>query len=269
MSLFDRAFLLGDSLFASLRVYGGTPFGLDRHVARLAASAEELGLACPVAAALEQLAQAACQRFAGEDGYLRITLSRGEHPGGAGGLGLAGLGAPVLSVVVRELAAPAFAPATEVAPVALRAIPAACHPPGWKLGSYGLRVAMRRELEARGHREGLVLGLDGAVVSGVSSNLFLARAGQLVTPWLASGCRPGVTREVLLERLRQADVPIVERAVSLGELRDAEGAFFTSSVTPMLPVSGFEGRALDPQAPLLARARAVFLEAVAHARALT
>jgi len=266
VSLFDRAYLLGDSLFASLRVYAGAPVGLGRHLARLEATAGELGLACPSAAAIEPIVRTACDRFVSEYGYLRITLSRGEMPPRAAGLGLTGLAAPVLSVVVRELGTPAFPAPTEVAPVTLRAVPAACQPPGWKLGSYALRVAMRREVEARGHGEGLVLGLDGAVVSGVSSNLFLARGDLLVTPALSSGCRPGVTRELLLERLRAAGAPVEERAVALEDLRAADGALFTSSVTPLLPVSRFESRALAPDHPCVARARAALLEAIAQER---
>lgn len=266
VSLFDRAYLLGDSLFASLRVYGGVPVALARHVARLEGAAAELGLACPSAAALEQLARAACDKFMGEYGYLRITLSRGEQPAQGAGLGLSGLGVPVLSVVVRELASPPFPPATEIAPVTLRAAPAACQPPGWKLGSYALRVAMRREVEARGHGEGLVLGLDGAVVSGVASNVFVVRGGALTTPSLASGCRPGVTRELLLERLAAAGVAVEERAITLDDVRAADAAFFTSAVTPLLAARRFESRALDADAPGLAAARAALLAAIAEER---
>src|SRR4051812_38016135 len=39
VSVFDRGFLYGDSVFETLRTYGGVPFELDRHLARLERSA--------------------------------------------------------------------------------------------------------------------------------------------------------------------------------------------------------------------------------------
>ncbi len=263
VSLFDRGYLLGDSVFASLRVYAGWPFALDRHVSRFTAAAHALGLACPGAGELEALARAACARFVGESAYLRLTLSRGE---GGPGLALGGATAPVLSVVVRELASAPFPEPTPAAEVSLRAPPAACQDPAWTLGSYAARVAMRREAEARGHREGFGLALDGELVSGITSNVFVVRGATVMTPRLASGCRPGVTRERLLALLGEAGIPVQERRLTLAELRSADGAFFTSALTPVLPVGAFEGRPWGGSSPLIAQARALYEAAVARER---
>jgi branched-chain amino acid aminotransferase len=47
VSVFDRGFLYGDSVYEVIRTYGGAPFELDHHLARLAHSAERFGLAPP------------------------------------------------------------------------------------------------------------------------------------------------------------------------------------------------------------------------------
>ena len=46
----DEGVLRGRAVFETLRVYGGRPFRLDEHLARLAASAERVGLPDPDAA---------------------------------------------------------------------------------------------------------------------------------------------------------------------------------------------------------------------------
>ncbi len=54
VSVLDRGFLYGDSVFETMRTYGGLPFALGRHLARLAASAALVGIDIPVT--LEALA---------------------------------------------------------------------------------------------------------------------------------------------------------------------------------------------------------------------
>ncbi len=44
ISVFDRGFLYGDSVFEVVRTYGGRSFELPAHLARLAHSAERIGL---------------------------------------------------------------------------------------------------------------------------------------------------------------------------------------------------------------------------------
>src|SRR5512145_1001182 len=43
VSVFDRGFLYGDSVYEVVRTYGGRPFELDAHLARLAHSAARIG----------------------------------------------------------------------------------------------------------------------------------------------------------------------------------------------------------------------------------
>jgi branched-subunit amino acid aminotransferase/4-amino-4-deoxychorismate lyase len=45
VSVLDRGFLYGDSVYEVVRTYGERPFELDAHLARLARSAERTGLA--------------------------------------------------------------------------------------------------------------------------------------------------------------------------------------------------------------------------------
>jgi len=44
----DRGFLFGEGVYETLRTYNGQPFLLDRHLARLRASAERIALQPPL-----------------------------------------------------------------------------------------------------------------------------------------------------------------------------------------------------------------------------
>jgi branched-chain amino acid aminotransferase len=49
ISVFDRGFLYGDSVFETIRTYAGVPFALDAHLARLEKSAASVFIELPVA----------------------------------------------------------------------------------------------------------------------------------------------------------------------------------------------------------------------------
>ena len=79
----DRGLLLGDGLFETLRVSGGRPLRLDRHLARLRAGAEILGLPVPLDDAEFAAAMAALLARRGlSEASLRLTLTRGPAPRG-------------------------------------------------------------------------------------------------------------------------------------------------------------------------------------------
>jgi branched-chain amino acid aminotransferase len=65
----------------------------------------------------------------------------------------------------------------------------------------------------RGASEVLLANTKNQLCEGGGSNVFLVIDGALVTPPLAAGCLPGITREILLE-LTEAE----ERAIEMAEL---------------------------------------------------
>src|SRR5215510_10692014 len=78
VSVLDNGFLFGDAVYETLRTYGGRPFHLDRHLARLRRSARRLAIALPDDdGGLVQAVDALLQRAANPESYLRIIVSRG------------------------------------------------------------------------------------------------------------------------------------------------------------------------------------------------
>ena len=80
---FDRGFLYGDSVFETIRTYGGRPFALGEHLQRLARSAERVFITLPVG--LEIFAdevQRGTSLAANPESYIRVMVTRGTGPMG-------------------------------------------------------------------------------------------------------------------------------------------------------------------------------------------
>jgi len=256
VDLRDRAYLHGDSVFATARAVSGRVFLVERQIARLREAAEAFGIAWPEVDLAEVMA-VATERVGADDVTLRVTLGRGAGPWGVG-LGSPpgsagrdkGLFEPSASVVARVTApypAEAYERGIDTRIVATRRIPSACLPARHKTGSYLGTILARRELSppsaplSAALVEGIQLSVGGHVSSGTISNLFAVMGGRLVTPPLTDDCRPGLTRELIFELAPRAGVEVVEESLLPADLGRAQEVFFTSTLMDCLPVRSIEG----------------------------
>jgi branched-chain amino acid aminotransferase len=236
VSAFDHGLTVGDGVFETMRVYGGVPFALRRHLDRLARSAAGLGLDLPERSVLERACAEVVAAGGGGDARLRLTVT-----GGPGPLGSArGPGPPTVLATVAPLT-----PVSPSAAVALAPWPRNERGPlaGLKTTSYAENVVLLAWARRRGAEEAVVADTTGRLCEGTGANVFLAHGGQVRTPALSSGCLAGVTRELVLERTdaEEADLP-------LDDLATADEAFLTSSTREVQPVGSVDGRLL-PAAP--------------------
>ncbi len=101
----------------------------------------------------------------------------------------------------------------------------------------------------------LLLNERGEIASAAMANVFWTHAGRLFTPALACGCRAGVTRAWVLDR-----VPAEEVAVLPAVLGRADEILLTSSVAGPVPVNAWNDRRLAP-GPVIRRLRREWLTA--------
>jgi branched-chain amino acid aminotransferase len=258
VSIFDRGFLYGDSVYEVIRTYGRRPFQLGLHLARLRRSAERLALRLPwdaerIALELRRTLEAsaggdepdveASPWNVGERS-LRVIMTRG-----AGELGLD----PALAVDPRAIviAGPLRGPpaAAYRAGVACRIVGVRHDAPEAvdttaKTGAHLGNVLAVAEARAAGAHEALLLDRDGFVTEGASSNVFTVREGRLETPPLAAGILEGVTRGLVLELARKAGVDVHELPLRPAQLASADEVFITSTAREVLPVTVLDGRAV-------------------------
>ena len=247
----DRGLLLGDGLFETILVLGGAAPLLDRHLARLAASARRLSIEMPTALdATIARALPALYDHEGrpQRGALRITVTRGRGRGLTPPLGPPGL-------VLCLGALPGVAPGLPAPPVVACIVDSPRidpHDPlaGHKVLSYMGRVAARRAAIDLGADVALLTTLGGDVCEADAANLFIVSDGVVVTPPLDTGVLPGITRARSIESLRHAGARVLERRIARTEIDPASEVFLTSSLDGVRPVSFVGARSFAAPGPL-------------------
>jgi branched-chain amino acid aminotransferase len=255
----DRGLLLADGLFETLRAYGGQPFCLDAHLARLAAGATLLGLPAPP---VSQLAMAVSDTLGANglaDASIRITLTRGAGPRGL--LPPAKV-TPTLLVAAHPL--PPSLPATMSA--CLASIRRNEHSPVSRLKSlaYLDNILALREAAAAGCDEAILLNTAGRIAAGSRSNLFLVLDGVITTPPPSEGLLPGIARHTVLTLAGKHGIPARETPVTLAEIVRASEAFLTNSLLEVAPLTRLQGRLL-PEGPVAAKLRQLYRDSAAEA----
>jgi len=251
VSVFDRGFLYGDSVYEVVRTYDGRPFALGQHLQRLAWSAERIGMGLPVPVATIRAEVEACLAAAANpDSYIRIVVTRG-----AGEIGLDPALAvdPVRLVIVRTLPQQdphLYEDGAKVALVVPMREPTDTTPDGSpKTGNYLPNVLAVGEAKRRGAYEALLVDRDGRVLEGASSNVFVVRGGALTTPPLSEGILEGITRKHVLGIAAELGVPTTEAPLHAADLRAADEVFITSTVREIVPVTDLDGARIGDGRP--------------------
>jgi branched-chain amino acid aminotransferase len=263
ISVFDRGFLYGDSVYEVIRTYGGRPFELEAHLARLRHSAHRIGLE-PKWDSGRTTAEIARTLEAARDGevddpdaapwnvgerYLRVVMTRG-----AGEIGLDPALAvdPVALVIAQPLRGPpasAYSDGVAAAIVGVRRASPQAIDPSAKTGAHLPNVLAVREARAAGAHEALLLDDGGFVTEGSSSNVFAVRAGRLSTPPLAAGILEGVTRGVVIRLAGGLGLTVEESPLRPEDLEAADEVFLTSTVREIVPVTRLGARAIGEGRP--------------------
>jgi branched-chain amino acid aminotransferase len=237
VSVFDHGILVGDGVFETIKTVRGQAFALTRHLDRLATSAVGLRLPEPDLGAIRQgtldvLAAAPDWEF----GRIRITFTSGL---GALGSDRGPDGPTAIVAIAEQRPFPATADVS-VVPWPRNERGALV---GLKTISYGDNAKALDYAHECGGSEAIFGNLAGNLCEGTGSNVFIVRAGRLITPPLSSGCLAGVTRALVLEwaGAEEEDVP-------LPEFTAAEEAFLTSTTRDLQPIRAVDGKVL-PAAP--------------------
>lgn len=195
----DPGVATGLGLFETCAVLDGRAFALTRHLARLAASADALGLPAVDDAEVREAVAAVLAASGPEIGRLRITVTPGV-PDGAD--------PPRPTLIVSAAPAPVRGPAHVVRSPWVRneRSPLAGH----KSTSYAADVLALAAATRAGGNEALLANTRGALCEGTTSNVLVERGGELLTPGLSSGCLPGVTRALVLQWSAEAGLPVRE-----------------------------------------------------------
>ncbi|MFC0220597.1 aminotransferase class IV [Pseudochelatococcus lubricantis] len=244
LSVTDRGFLLGDGLYETIRVTNGEAAHLERHLARLAHGAAVIGLPLPavdVAAAVAAVIAA----NALQAGSLRLTFTRGSGP-----RGLLPPDAPDPTLLITAFpASPQAATAHVIVASRTRRNE---HSPVAGIKSTNCLDNIIARLEARdcGADDALLLNTAGRIAEASAANVFALIGGVWLTPPVAEGALPGITRARILETGGR------EASLTVDDLLNADEIVLTSSlgIRAVKALAGKDLPASGPGASRLARA---------------
>ncbi len=247
----DRGLQYGDGVFETMAVRDGGVPHLEAHLRRLRAGLERLGIPAPAEGVLRAEVETACAEAAAP-AVLKLMVTRG--PGGRG-----------------------YRPPE--APQPRRYLSLAPWPEGIEAGRrHGVRVRWCRT--PLGHSpalaglkhlnrleqvlacaewsdpdiaEGLMCDVEGWVVEGTRSNLFVVREGRLYTPRLDRCGVAGLMRARIMAAAQGLGVPVAETRLDRAAVLAAEELFLSNSLIGIWPVRQLAQRRWAVPGPLTRR----------------
>jgi branched-chain amino acid aminotransferase len=89
--------------------------------------------------------------------------------------------------------------------------------------------------------EGLMLGVNGYLTEGSISNFFIVTRGRLFTPAVDQDILVGITRQLVIDLAKQADIPVKETRLLPSDVYKADECFLTNTSMEIMPVTKAEG----------------------------
>ena len=239
ISPLDRGFLFGDGAYEVIPVYSRRPFRIAEHLRRLQDSLDGIRLANPLRpaewqAVVERLVAEA--DFPDQSVYLQVTRGADDKREQAFPIGVS----PTVFAFTSPLVAPSDA--VRAAGVGAITVPdirwAKCD---LKAISLLANVLLRQQAVEAGCAEAIMLR-EGCLTEGAASNIFVVKAGVILTPPQDGHILPGITYDVVLELAARHGAPHEIRPVSEDELRTADELWMTSSTKEVLAIVNLDGQ---------------------------
>lgn len=246
ISVMDRGFLFGDSIYEIIPAYNGRLFRLPHHLERLNNGLQAIHLKNPLSASeWSSILKRLVQQNPEQDQSVYLQVTRGaaeqrEHTIPEG-----------ITATVFAMAAPIHEPDPALAKKGISAI--TLDDIRWRLCNIKATTLLANVLLKQQAKEAnaieAILIRDGEAMEGAASNLFIVSDGELITPPKSNYLLPGITRDLVLELAKKNAVPHRERAITEAELRSAEEIWLTSSTKEIMPVTRLDDSPVDNGSP--------------------
>jgi branched-chain amino acid aminotransferase len=237
ISVLDRGFLYGDSVYEVIRTFRGKHFGLKEHLARLRQSANYLYMAVPwTDAEIQTEVERTLAQVSWLESYIRVVVTRGTES-------LITLQPstelqPNLLIVVSAIAPePVLSEAGLhlVIPQRIRNNKNALDPAA-KTGNYLNNILALLEAQQIGADDSLLLNAEGEITEATTSNFWIVKENVVFTPPAEVGILQGITRTFIFRILDQHKIPYQEKVLIPADLDSVQEAFLSSSVRLLMPV---------------------------------
>jgi len=257
MKAADHGMWLGTSVFDGARYVDGIAPDLDRHCARLNASAGALMITPTLSAGemedivWEGLAayprQAAIyvrpMYWALEGGHLAVLPKEG---------------ATGFAISLEEVPMPPAGTTTTLCRTRFRRPVLEDAVVNAKAGClYPNNARMLREARDKGFGNALVADALGNVAETATANVFAVRDGEVFTPIANGTFLAGITRARHIDNMRRAGMVVHETVMSFDDFRAADEVFLSGNLMKVTPVTAFEETRYQP-GPVTDRVREMY-----------
>ena len=237
ISIFDRGFLYGDSIYEVTHTYQFHPIKFDEHLDRLWKSAAGLDIKITSSKCeIKELCFDLIKKFNNPSSYLRIIITRGEGP-----IGLDPSFSEKNNLIIIIQALPEnpvwwYSKGVHMIIADTRRNPVDSINPNIKSGNYLNNVLAYSEAKRLGAFDAIMLNHKGEVTEGTTNNVWLVKNGVLKTPPVKAGILSGITRQAILEICQKQSFPYEICNLTPEDFKSADEAFLTSSTKFLVPI---------------------------------
>ncbi len=237
ISVMDRGFLYGDSVYEVTLTYNKIPFLLDEHLDRLYRSAKSIHM--KFSFSREDLVNEIfkiVEKLTGDRLYIRIIVTRG-----IGEINLDPAASKTNNLVIIGRQLPVYPKSWYTEGVSLivsdvlrnskRSID-----PNVKSGNYLNNVLAMAEAKEKGAFDAMMLNHKGNITEGTTSNIWIVEGSKFITPPLEAGLLGGITRKSLLILASKNGLEVSEENITPERLKKADECFLTSSTKEIVPI---------------------------------
>jgi D-alanine transaminase len=253
ISVMDRGFIFGDGVYEVVPVYGGKPFRLAQHLARLDRSLAELRIPNPMTAAgwaevaarlLNDYAQSTGQPIGSLDQLVYIQVTRG--------------------VAMRDHVMPKdITPTVFVMSNAMKLPSAEARSQGvtcvtaddfrWEKAHIKatslLGAVFARQISADAGALETVMFRDGDLSEAAASNVWVVKNGKLAGSPKDNLVLEGIRYGLIEQLCQEAGVPFELRRIARDEVLAADELLLSSATKEVLPITTLDGKAVGNGRP--------------------
>lgn len=245
VSVFDSAYLYGDSIFETLRSYNGYVFKCDEHIRRLFQSAKSVSLEIEISPVfLKSAIYSTLKKNRLKDAYIRLTMSRGVIESD-----ISLYKKPTIVIITREFkrySEEFYKKGVSIITTNTRKTTSSLLP-YIKSGNFLWGVIAKAS--SQNYFEVVFLNNSGYLTEGAVSNIFVVKGDNILTPPLSCGILDGITRKTVFEIAKSVGIPSYEKLLTLDDLYCADEVFLTNTLIEIMPVVEVDGRVINYGSP--------------------
>ena len=131
-------------------------------------------------------------------------------------------------------------------------------------GHYVNSILAKREVQAIGYDEAIMLDTQGYVSEASGENIFVVRDGEVATPPLGVSILGGITRSSVMTIMQGLDLTVHERLISRDELYIADEVFMVGTAAEVTPVRELDDRkiGIGSRGPVTEKVQSAYFDAV-------